>query len=97
MRPGQVLWLTASRARDLIDAQVVEAVAGPSERPVGGPAEKKFYGAVQFDRRIGFRKSIPRPGVAPQSFALPEVPVLPKVRSSRSGRRTKKAASASSL
>jgi len=96
MRPGQVLWLRTSRARDLIDAQVVEAVTGPAEGAARELPEKKFFGAVQFDRRIGFRKSILSPGAAPLSSALPEVPASPKVRSGRSNRRTKKGAAKSS-
>lgn len=83
-RTGTVLWVSADRARDMIDQRVAEAVGaglpGPSETKPQDPSEKKFSGAAPAGPSTDSPRSS-QPGVAPQPSASPAVPALTRFRS----------------
>ena len=90
-RPAPIIWVTPSRARQLIDAGAAELVnAGPSETKPAGPEEKKSESApVTPAGPLTGSQPLVEPGRVTPSPSSEAVPASPKRRSrSRGGSRS---------
>lgn len=96
MRPGTTFWCSAERARQLVDAKVVEiagaSLPGPSETKPAGAAEKKTVSSGDPAGPLTGSAASSTPGEDAASCTSPAGPALTVLRSwpfSKRGKQTR--------